>query len=256
MKVHDVQQGTSAWLHLRAGIPTASEFDRILTPTGRVSAQAEAYMLGLLAERMMGHPRKEFISLWMGRGSGLEPDAVSFYELQRDCETQSVGFITNDAGTVGASPDRLVEERGLLEVKCPAEHTHVRYLLYKAVEQTYYPQIQGQLWIAEREWVDILSYHPEMPPALVRVERDDDFIKKLEKAVSTLSEQLEILYSVALANRWVKAESEIVARQMQRSIQRLAPLDELVKQALRSAANSEGGRASGEVSASAADDAR
>jgi len=56
-----------------------------------------------------------------------------------------------------------------LEIKIPAEHTHVSYLLKKSVDQAYYPQIQGQLWIAERKWVDILSWHPEMPPALIRV---------------------------------------------------------------------------------------
>jgi len=205
MKIHDCIQGTPEWLRLRAGIPTASEFDCILTPTGKPSKQAESYMFALLAERMMGHPRKEFTSLWMNRGSEMEADAAIFYELQRDVQAVPVGFITNDAGTMGASPDRLVGDGGLLEIKVPAEHTHVRYLLHGTVEQVYYPQVQGQLWIAERKWVDILSYHPEMPPALIRVERDEEYIEKLAAAITAFSSVLEAQYAVLCERGWVKS---------------------------------------------------
>ena len=152
----------------------------------------------------MQHPRIQAVSTWMDRGAASEDEAVSFYQLQRDCETEKVGFITNDAGTIGASPDRLVGAEGLLEIKIPAEHTHVSYLLKKSVDQAYYPQIQGQLWIAERKWVDILSWHPEMPPALIRVVRDEEFIKLLSEAVGKFSLLLEE-YSADLVKRgWIK----------------------------------------------------
>ena len=191
MKVHDVQQGTTAWLNLRAGKPTSSEFDKILTPTGKPSKSADPYMHKLIAERLMGHPIEQYVSIDMDRGSRLEAEAVSFYEFQRDFETQKVGFITNDEETIGASPDRLVGEDGLLEIKCPAEHTHVSYLLYKPVDRKYWPQLQGQLWVTGRQWVEICSYHPEMPPAMVRVERDEKYIQLLAGAVTAFSEELE-----------------------------------------------------------------
>ena len=87
-------------------------------------------------------------------------------------------------GAVGGSD-------GLLEIKVPAESTHVGYLITKAVDAEYFPQVQGQLWVSERQWLDIMSYHPEMPPALIHVERDEDFIRILSAAVTTFSEELE-----------------------------------------------------------------
>lgn len=204
-KLHNVIQGTSEWLNLRAGIPTASEFDSILTPKGKPSASAERLLFSLLAERIMGRPRIEAVSTWMNRGQEMEQDAVSFYELTREVETVPIGFITNQEGTIGASPDRLVGDDGLLEIKVPAEHTHVSYLLKKAVDQAYYPQVQGQLWISERTWLDIMSWHPEMPPALIRVERDEEFISLLAAAVGEFSKLLENCSHELVERGWIKA---------------------------------------------------
>ncbi len=207
MIIHDVVQGTTEWLAVRAGIPTASCFDRIITKSGKPSSQAEKYMHRLLAERIMGHPVAEFTSAYMERGSALEAEAVAYYEGIREVETVKVGFITNDERTIGASPDRLSGENGLLEIKCPAEHTHVGYLITHAVDHEYYPQIQGQLWVTGRQWVDIQSYHPEMPPALIRVGRDEDFIAKLAAAVSAFSRELERLTVEARERNWIEAPS-------------------------------------------------
>lgn len=193
MRVHNCIQGTTEWLQARSGIPTASEFDNIVTPTGKISKSQDPYTYALIAERIMGRPRVEAVSSWMKRGSIMETEAAAFYEFQRDCDPEPVGFITNDEGTIGASPDRLVGDDGLLEIKCPSEHVHVAYLLSKALDRTYYPQIMGQLWITGRTWVDILSYHPAMPPAIVRAERDEEFIKLLADEVTKFSERLEKL---------------------------------------------------------------
>ncbi len=199
MKIHECLQGSSQWLAIRAGIPTASNFARIITPkTGKPSSQAEDYMFQLIAERLMGRPVIEHVSFWMNRGSQMEAEAVDFYQLQRDAETKPVGFVTNDEETVGASPDRTVDEDGLLEIKVPKESTHVGYLLKHAVDTDYFPQIQGQMWVSERKWVDILSYHPEMPPALIRVERDEAYIRMLAAAVNTFSEVLESQYRLLI----------------------------------------------------------
>lgn len=211
MIVHDVLQGTTAWLALRAGIPTASDFDRIVTPKGKPSAQAEKYMFALLAERIMGHPRIQAVSSWQARGSQLEAEAVAYYEGVREQDTSLVGFITNDARTIGASPDRLVGDDGLLEIKVPAEHTHVSYLLTRGVDAEYYPQVQGQLWVTGRAWLDIMSYHPEMPPALIRVERDDSFIRVLSAAVTTFSQELERLATELTEKGWIRAREERAA---------------------------------------------
>lgn len=192
MIIHNCIQGSQEWLSLRSGIPTASEFDSILTPGGKLSTAADKYMYRLLAERIMGHPTLQAVTTWMDRGTELEAKAVACYEFITDAETVKVGFITNDCRTWGASPDRLVGDDGLLEIKCPSEAVHVGYLLSnKGVDKAYYPQVQGQLWVTGRKWSDVLSWHPEMPEALIRVERDDEYIEKLGREVMLFSERLE-----------------------------------------------------------------
>lgn len=223
MKIHDCLQGTREWLELRAGIPTASEFGKILTPTGKLSESSEPYMHALIAERLMGHPRVEFMSTWMNRGNQMEAEAVDYYEFQCDCETSRVGFVTNDEQTVGASPDRVVGDDGLLEIKVPKDETHVGYLLRKPADKKYYPQLQGQLWITERKWVDILSYHPEMPMALVRVERDEAYIDSLRKVV--------MAFSAALEEEYGKLINSGVITQVRREPRALS-LVEILKQSL------------------------
>lgn len=234
MKIHQCVQGTTEWLHLRAGIPTASEFDKIITPGGKLSKSAEPYRYRLLAERCMGHPCEEYISLWMQRGSQMEIDAVRFYEFQSDVETVPVGFITNDSETVGASPDRLVGDEGLLEIKVPSPGVHMAYLLASGgAYEAYKVQVQGQLWITDRKWVDVLSYHPELKPALIRIERDEDFIWKIEDLVIAFSNELEKDYEFVLERGYVKQPEERTMEQLEQSIRHLAPLNELVEQARR-----------------------
>jgi hypothetical protein len=149
-------------------------------------------MFTLLAEKMMGHPRFEFMSQWMQRGMEMEAKAVAYYEFKRDVQTVPIGFITDDLKRWGASPDRLVGERGLLEVKTPKDETHAMYLLGSgSVFDEYKVQALGQLWVAEKDFTDVISYHPEMPEAIVHTERDDKFIGLLAEAVMEFSDQLE-----------------------------------------------------------------
>jgi hypothetical protein len=204
MILHDVIQGSTEWLAVRAGIPTASEFDRIVTPKGKLSTQAEKYMHRLLAERIMGRPVLQVPTYWMGRGQALEGEAVDYYEGVRDLDTTVIGFITNDERTIGASPDRFVGDDGLLELKVPAEHTHVGYLLTHGVDAEYWPQVQGQLWVTGRKWLDIMSYHPEMPPAIVRVERDEGYIATLSAGVTEFSVALERKALELRERGWIK----------------------------------------------------
>lgn len=205
MKIHHVQQGTSEWLNIRAGIPTASAFDMIITPKGAPSKSAERYMLTLLAERLMEHPITEHVSFWMARGSEAEKEALAFYEFQTEQDTVEVGFMTNDEGTIGCSPDRLVAEEGLLEIKCPSEYIHMGYLLKTGSHYDAYKiQVQGQLWISGRQWTDVLAWHPELPPALVRIERDEDYIASLEAAVTTFSMELERQWEEIRERGWAR----------------------------------------------------
>jgi hypothetical protein len=187
--LHDCQQGSQKWLELRAGRPTSSEFDKIITPGGAPSKSASAYANKLLVEVMLGRPLIGTSMPWMDRGKEMEAEAVKYYEFQKNVETVPIGFITTDDERIGASPDRLVGEDGLLEIKCPTDETHSKYLAAhidallgsdESVAEAYRCQCQGQLWVAEREWTDVESYYPGLPEALTRVSRDEKFIAQMK----------------------------------------------------------------------------
>jgi hypothetical protein len=112
----------------------------------------------------------------MERGLIVEADAVDWYEFDQDVTAQRVGFITDDAQTMGCSPDR-----GLLEIKAPLPHTQVEYWICGEVNERFRPQLQGQLYISQRGWVDIVCWHDVLPKLVRCVEPDENFIKILER---------------------------------------------------------------------------
>lgn len=203
MVVHDVKQGSPDWDKLRLGIPTASNFHRIITPkTMKVSAQAVTYLHWLLAEWIIGEPLESPETQWMQRGAALEDQAVRSYCFEQNCEVKRVGFITTDDGKAGCSPDRLIcrqEMRseliqctrfGALEIKCPSPQVHVGNMLRKEIDDDHKAQVQGQMWIVELDWVDVESYCPGLPTVIVRAQRDEKFIKALSEAVSAFNDTM------------------------------------------------------------------
>lgn len=188
----ELEQGSLEWHDARAGRATSSEFSKILTPKGRISAQAEGYANQCVSEILLQRATDILDSnYWMERGKILENDAAEFYSLTYSKELKKIGFITTDCGFFGASPDRLVDDEGLLEIKCPAPKTHIGYLTNKQVDKDYYPQLQGQMYICERKWVDIISYHPELPPSVIRVKRDEEYIKKLSEELQKFKDLMK-----------------------------------------------------------------
>lgn len=188
MITHDIEQGTDEWYQVRLGKPTASRFKDIYTSTGKSAAGADNYLHLLLAEMMAGKPLESYTNQWMERGTELEPEARTFYELERE-PVELVGFVTDDAGTVGCSPDGLTASGGV-EIKCPKAETHIKYMLAGKCPAEYYPQVQGCMWICERDSWDFISYHPDLKPFLVTVPRDDKYITGLEGAIDTFLERL------------------------------------------------------------------
>lgn len=193
MIVLDVQQGTDEWRRARMGIPTASQFHRILTrKTRKVSASAAGYMHELLAEWLLDMPLDGGTDRgYMQRGSEMEQDAVRYYEFQFEVETTPAGFVVADNGMIGCSPDRLIGDDGGLEIKCPGPPHHVANML--GMDEIYEMQVQGCMWLCERKWWDIVSFHPELPPAIYRLQRDDEYIAALTTAVGEFVEKLLVL---------------------------------------------------------------
>ena len=197
MRVIDSVQGTPEWLESRLGCPSGSGFDKLITATGKPSTQAEGYINQLIAELLTGETTYVKKTEWMERGNELEPRARDYFELATGNTVVETGFCKHDELECGVSPDGIVGDNGLIEIKCPAPSTHVAYLRSGVLPTKYKQQVQGQMWITERDWCDFLSYHPSMPALLVRVERDKDYIDLLaaevEKACNTIQTQYQKL---------------------------------------------------------------
>lgn len=182
-RIIEVEQGSLEWLQAKLGIPSASEIDKVVTPTGRPSKQSRAYAYRLVAERLIGRTLVNLDHIdAIASGKQLEPEAISAYQLIRDVDTHKIGFITTNDGRVGCSPDRLVGDDGLLEVKSPLPHTHLAYFL-DGFGNDYHCQRQCQMLVTERDWLDMMSYSRELPPVIVRYERDEPYIALLRDAL-------------------------------------------------------------------------
>ena len=179
----DCKQRSQAWMDARLGIATASQFKRILTPAGKLSKSRDEYLGELLAEFCLGEEIRQFGGTeWTDRGLVLEPEALKYYSFQRDTMPEKVGFIYKDESRLaGCSPDGLVGEDGLLEIKAPMAGTHLLWLVRGICPAAHMPQVQGQLWVTGRAWCDFMSYYPGLPELLVRVHPDAEYQGALDQ---------------------------------------------------------------------------
>jgi YqaJ-like recombinase protein len=180
-RFHDVAQYSEEYDRLKIGIPTSSNFHKIITPQGKPSRQWREYACLLIAERILQQRIEVYNSPAMERGLIVEAEAADWYEFDQDVTVRRIGFITDDNHTMGCSPDRLIGDQGLLEIKSPLPQTQVEYWISGEVSERFRPQLQGQLYITQRSWVDILSWHDVLPKLVMRIEPDEKFIKTLDR---------------------------------------------------------------------------
>lgn len=192
MRIVEVIQGSEAWENLRCGLPTASRFDSIVTPSKcQLSSSWKSYAAELIAQEM-GLSVQAPPTFWMDHGMENEPYAIAAYEKMMGVQTKIVGFVfPDDHGRYGCSPDRLVGDDGLLEVKCPKPETLIQYHSAGEFPVEYKPQVQGQLFITGRSWCDFMAYHRDMKPFLVRVEADLEYQAKLAVALEEFCDSLD-----------------------------------------------------------------
>lgn len=181
-------QGSEEWLALRCGKFTASRFSDLMARTKSGPSASRTNLLALLAvERLTGKPAETYQNAAMARGTELEPEARIAYEQRIGALVEESAFVPHPTlPYVGMSPDGLVGDDGLVEIKCPNAAKHIEALRRGAHAVEYRWQIQGQLWVSGRAWCDAVSYHPDFPAnlrlAITRVNRDDIAIGELEKA--------------------------------------------------------------------------
>lgn len=194
----DVEQGSDEWKALRLGIPTASMF-KVLMVKSEEKKTRTSYLYKLAGEQLSGMPMENFTNDAMEDGKKQEPVLRDDYAFYRDCEAQLqlVGFIRN--GKCGCSPDALVGNTGLLEIKRAAPHMQIPIRLKLLADPTYFPtehyaQCQGGLMVSGRTWCDLLVGHPKMRPhMIIRTWRDEPYIQQLRDAVDQFELELRRL---------------------------------------------------------------
>lgn len=187
----EMEQCSPEWFAARAGIPSASCFDKIITTKGSPSKQAQAYLYQLAGERIAGCKTDTYQNATMQRGIELEAEARQLFEMVRDVEVKQVGICYFDERkSFSCSPDGLMDLEGL-EIKCPLIHTHVGYLLSGELPADYFQQVQGSMLVTGFMRWSFMSYYPGLPPLIVSVERDNAFCSKLRVELDSFCEELD-----------------------------------------------------------------
>lgn len=194
---YDVEQGSDEWHELRRGLPTASNF-KVLMAKGDEKRGRSSYLYKLAGERLTGVCGEGYKNDTMERGNEMEPKIRRDYEMLTDQDTTLVGFILSRNGKAGCSPDSLVGEEGMMEAKSASPPVLIPMRLKALGDPKYFPpehyaQCQGNLWIAEREWIDLIVWWPAMKPVVVRIERDEAYIDQLRDAVDLFDLELRRL---------------------------------------------------------------
>jgi hypothetical protein len=197
VKIIECPQYSPDWWEARRGVPTCSQFHRIIQPKkGQLSASAMPYIHELIADRIKFDPpllTEQPATPAMRYGTAQEPEARSHYELVKDVDVRLVGFVKTDDERFGGSPDGLVGDDGGLEIKCPDLKTHVGYLLADVLPDDYRAQVHGHLAITGRKWWDFISYHKDSPRQFITRVCPDDFTEQLKDVL----QQFWALYSAA-----------------------------------------------------------
>ena len=193
-----VEQGSPEWFQMRLGKVTASRVADILakTKTGP-SASRQNYLIELAIQRTTGIIQESYSNSAMEWGTQTEPQARVAYEVNTNNFVDQIAFIDHPSiAWFGCSPDGLVSDRGLVEIKCPNSATHWEYFKSKKPPQKYFIQMQSQIAVTNKDWCDFVSFDPRMPDRsqllIVRIDRDEAFIAEMEAEIKKFLDEVEV----------------------------------------------------------------
>lgn len=205
-----LEQRSDAWFMERAGKVTASAIYKVMarTKTGYGADRAN-YHAQLVAERLTGRAAESFTNAAMQWGTDTEPQARAMYSLVTGLDVKETGFHAHPAIAMsGASPDGLVGEAGLVEIKCPNTATHIATLTGSGIERKYMLQMQWQMACTGRDWCDFASFDPRLPDEMQlhvrRVERDAALLAEIEGEVTAFLAEVSATVE-QLSNEYRKA---------------------------------------------------
>lgn len=197
MKVIDCEQGTEEWFAARLGKVSASRIADLTAKTkSGYSASRANYAAELVCERLTGQRAEKFTNAAMQHGTEQEPNARAMYELMSDVSVAQIGLVLHPTIEMAcASPDGLVGDDGLVEIKCPNSATHIETLLGAEIDGKYVKQMQWQMACTGRAWCDFISFDPRLPAEMQlfirRVPRDGAMIVSLQSEVSSFLSEVE-----------------------------------------------------------------
>ena len=193
--IDDILQGSPEWLKIRLGIPTASNFGKILTATGKVSATRNEYMIELACEAVSGRSEENFTSYRMKKGKEMEAESRMVYAMEHEeLEVVQVGFVYKDKRKMyGCSPDALVNPGGVFETKDAKFTVQYKRLTDNKMVTSHIPQVQGELFCCKREWAHFQSYCSGLPVLCLRIERDEKYIARLSEELERFCYELVIM---------------------------------------------------------------
>ena len=190
MLILDCEQYSPEWWAARAGVPTASNADRILTATGKPSASADAYIAELVDEVVRPIPERsqdEQAGTFSGnrhteRGHELEPKAAAWHHLVTGLHSRPVGLVLRDSRDAACSPDRLIGDRGGLEIKAPEGKKHALWMIQGELPAEHRQQVHFSLAVTGLDFWDFVSFCPGYKPFRVRI-TPDDYTEKMAEAI-------------------------------------------------------------------------
>ncbi|MCX8674916.1 YqaJ viral recombinase family protein [Gilliamella sp. B3023] len=192
-----MEQRTDEWFQARLGKVTASKISDVMTKIKNgYAASRQNYMTQLICERLTEKPTESYSNAAMQRGTELEPEARRCYELENLCKVSEVGFIPHPTiENAGASPDGLVNDDGLIEIKCPNTWTHLEFIQSLKPKREYILQMQWQMICTGRKWCDFVSYDDRLPDNLsykcVRIYYDENLAQEIEIEVIKFLQELD-----------------------------------------------------------------
>lgn len=186
LRIIDCEQGTPEWFAARLGIPTASEFSTVMAKGEGKTRRT--YMLKLAGEVLTGEPMDSYSNGHMERGKDWEAEARERYAFDRDVEPVTVGFLRRP--NMGCSPDSLIGDRGMLEIKTKLAHLQIECLLKDTFPPEHKAQTQGQLLVAKREWIDLSVYSRKLPPFVKRAVRDEPYLANMQGEIDRFNDEL------------------------------------------------------------------
>lgn len=192
MIIIDIEQGSEQWLNEKIGKPSASNASKIITNAGAKSKQQEGYMFELVGEIITGKKEDGYRNKNMETGNEREYESREFFEIVHNVEVSQVGVVYKDEKKEFlCSPDGLVDNKYGIELKNVLPKTQVKYLLNNKVPSEYFSQIQFSLYITGLEYWYFMSYVPAMKPLIIKVERDEKFLKLLDAELKDFCEELK-----------------------------------------------------------------